>query len=346
MDGFRRFFKKTYNPPIFRIEYLREKKGDIKVKKITALLLAILCGASLLIVFPQTAFGQSENLKVLSYSWYTSQYSGNFIVVGELQNTGPDTFRSAIITGTVFTTDNQPQATPARALIMLAEKGALLPNQKVPFYMEFSPETSTSGNLTWVTQGVDRVEFNLYGTTNNTAPAPYSDLQILQEINFLQGDNYTVTGVLRNTGSLYPEKVWVVATFYDGPDGTGKVVAAGFSNFVTPRFLPPNETATFILTPYDATSQMATKIASYSLQILYEGSTAQPTPSPSSTASPTASSSPSTSSSPGTSASNPPNGEPSVPLSTVYAIIAAFVIAAAVIALALFLRRKPKNTGK
>ena len=52
--------------------------------------------------------------------------------------------------------------------------------------------------------------------------------------------NFSVTGVLLNRGNGYPENVWAVASFYNA---SGTVVAVGYSNFVTPHYLPPNQTA-------------------------------------------------------------------------------------------------------
>jgi len=317
------------------------------MKKTIAFLLVMLCAASLFIAFPQKAIGQTTDMKVLNYSWYISAQTGNFIVVGELQNTGSNNIGSAPLYGFVYAKDGELLATTELAGSLQVYATIVLPNQKVPFYMEFPPESSPSGNLTWVSLGIGRVDFNIY--ENPTNATPYSGLQIVQDTSYVDPTtgNYTVIGVLQNNGEGYPENVWAVATFYNS---SGSVIAVGFSNFVTPHFLPPTNSSSFMLIPNDPTPEMASEIASYSLQILTDGSTTQPAPSPSSSASSQPSSSPTTSVAPSTSSSAPTSsssvGEPSVPLSYVYAIIAAFVIAIAVIALAFMLRKRTKTGTK
>ncbi len=306
----------------------------------------MLCAASLFIAFPQKALGQTTAMKVVNYSWYVSAQTGDFIVVGELQNTGPNNIGSAIITGYVYAKDGELQATTDNSHIYASRAGAILPNQKAPFYMEFTAQSSTGGNLTWISLGIGRIDFNIYETPTNATP--YSGLQIVQDTSYVdQTGNYTIIGVLQNNGEGYPENVWAVAAFYNS---SGSVIAVGYSNYVSPHFLPPTNSSSFMLIPFDPTPEMATEITSYNLQLLTEGSTTQSSPSPSSSASSQPSSSPTTSVAPSTSSSAPasssPESEPSVPLSYVYAIIAAFVIAIAVIALAFMLRKRTKTSTK
>jgi hypothetical protein len=312
-----------------------------KVKKRVAFILVFLCTASLFFAFPPSAFSQTISLNVLSCSWYTSSFSGNFIVVGELQNGGSDTLDSAIITGIVYTKDGQAQAAPEFTLVYASR---LLPNQTAPFYMEFSAATSTMGNLSWVSLGVDHVDFNLHGSATNTGP--YSGLQLVANTSYVDSSgNFSVTGVLLNRGNGYPENVWAVASFYNA---SGTVVAVGYSNYVTPHYLPPNQTAAFTLIPSDPTPQMAIEITGYNLQILSSGSTTPPPPLPSSSPSASPSPSASSSSSPSATASPSPgtssSPEPGVyiPMSYVYAIVAAVIVAVAIIALALILRKSTK----
>jgi hypothetical protein len=313
------------------------------VKKRVALILVFLCTASLFLAFPPRAFSQTVNLNVLSYSWYTSPYSGDFIVVGELRNVGSDTLSSARINGVIYTKDGQAQAEPAYTLIYAS---GLMPNQTAPFYMEFNAENSNYGNLSWVSLGVDHVDFRFYGSAADTEP--YSGLQLVANTSYVDSTgNFSVTGVILNRGDGYPEKVWAVASFHNA---SGTVVAVGFSKYVTPDYLPPNQTAAFTLIPTDPTPQMATEITGYNLQVLSSGSTTAPTPSPSSSPSPSASPTPSTSSSPPPSATASPSPGTSstpesgvyIPMSYVYAIVAAVIVTLAIIALAFILRKKTK----
>jgi hypothetical protein len=313
------------------------------VKKRVAFILVFLFTASLFFALPPSAFSQTISLNVLSYSWYTSPYSGNFIVVGELQNLGSDKLDSARITGIVYTKDGQAQTTDTYYSQIYAS--GLLPNQTAPFYMEFSAATSNYGNLSWVSLGVDHVDFNLHGSATDTGP--YSGLQLVANTSYVDSSgNFSVTGVLLNRGNGYPENVWAVASFYNA---SGTVVAVGNSNYVTPHYLPPNQTAAFTLIPSDPTPQMATEITGYNLQILSSGSTTPPTPTPSPSSSPpsaspstSSSSSPSATASPSPGTSSSPEPGVYIPMSYLYAIVAAVIVTVAIIALALILRKSTK----
>jgi hypothetical protein len=314
-------------------------------KKAATLMLVFICAASLFLAFSPSAHSQTDSLNVVSYSWYTSVWTGDFIVVGEVQNVGQDILSNAVITGIAYTTDQQAQATSDFTSIYTRE---LLPGGTAPFYMEFTPSGSNWGNLTWVELGIDRIDFHFFSTKlNSTTPARYQDLRIMGATNYTDAaGNYTATGVIWNTGTGYPEKVWVAAAFYDA---SNKVVAVGMSNYVTPRFLPPNNSTQFTVIPYDPTPSMASKITSFNLTVLTEGSTTQPTttptPSPSSTSTPSTSSSPT--SGPSTSAdssASPDSGDSGgLAMKYVYAIIAAVVIAVAVIVVAFIVRKGRKS---
>jgi hypothetical protein len=314
-----------------------------KMKKALTLLLVFLCSASLLLTFSSsgTVQAQSSVAKVVTYSWYKSVWSGNLIVVGELQNTGPDLLSNVVLTGIAYTVDGEAQATQAYSIIYTA--GELMPNQIAPFFMEFNPSESVWGNMSWIELGIDRIDFRTIPTKSNaTTSSMYSDVRLISPANYIDSaGNYTVTGIVFNYGTGYPESVWVVGSFYDA---AGKVVAVGYSNFVDPHYLAPNEYAQFSLKPTEPTAAMASQIASYNLTVLTKGSTTQPTPGPSISVAPTGTASPtgSPTNEPTNSEepqSSPDGGDSGIPTRYLFAIVAAVVVVVAVIVVAVLLRR-------
>jgi hypothetical protein len=159
--------------------------------------------------------------------------------------------------------------------------------------------------------------------------------------------NYTVEGVVVNRGNLYPQYIWVAAAFYDA---SGKVVAVGVCDYLNPKYLAPTNSTLFSVTPTDPTAQMASKIASYKLQILSKGVVETP---PSSSPSPSGTSSPSSSATPtaGPTDSTLPGVTPSpetglyISMNTVYAIVVAIVVVVVIIVLAFVLRKKSRTKG-
>jgi hypothetical protein len=312
------------------------------VKKIVTLILVTVCVASLFLTIPSKVYSQTgtaEGMKVVSYSWYISAFSGYFVVVGEVQNVGSGIFSSSVLTGSVVTSDQQAQAFSDYTIIYSA---GLLPGETAPFYMMFTPESSTWGNLTWVSLGIDRVDFNFYNTPTQTAP--YSGLFIGANTSYIDmSGNYTVEGVVINRGNLYPQNVWVVASFYDA---SGKVVAVGYSNYLSPHYLPPTNSTLFRLTPTDPTAQMASEIVNYKLTVLSENEVATPPASSAPTSVPVETSSPSsenpTATPIGSVTAQPDNGV-SISMTTVYVIVAAVAVVVAILALMLMLRKKSKR---
>jgi len=209
--------------------------------------------------------------------------------------------------------------------------------QKVPFYIEFTPYSSVTGDLSWVSLGIENVTFEIL-PFNATSSWKYPDLKIVSSHQFIdENGTYAVTGIVQNTGSLSTGRVWVVATFYDT---SGKVVAAGYTNFLTPNQLQPSQTTSFIVYPLDCTPELSQRIANYSLTIQTEGPIMPEIIYPSSCASPSTS----------PTVSNPPE-TPSIELSPspqietsqtfpAFYIAVIVIIAVILLAAAIMLRRR------
>jgi hypothetical protein len=241
------------------------------LKKVVAVFLAVLSMTVLCVTFVPNVKGAPEDLTILSYSWYicpstsTTGNPGDLIVVGEVQNVGPDNLYRINVQGTVYTSNGQAQATSYSP----AYVDHMLPQQKAPFYMDFSALESYSGNLSWISLGIDHVAFRFF-LANETDSYQYPDLKIVADTSYTDLTGvYTVTGILGNTGSQDTGRPWVEATYYNA---SGTVIAVGVSNFLTLSSspLPSNQTIQFTVTPRDSTSQLAAQISSYSLLVQTE----------------------------------------------------------------------------
>jgi len=274
----------------------------------------------------------SQNVDILSYSWYMHP-SGNeaLIVVGEVQNTGPNVLDHIIVKGTFHTPDGAPYIVSYGTWQITANT---LPQQKAPFYIIFTPNDIV-GSDEWTTK--DATNFTaVVSYANLTDARQYQDLKVISHTASNDAEGYyMVTGVVQNTGNEATNRTWVVATFYNS---TGSVVAIGASNILTPTSIAPGSTATFMIYPYDYSSGVVAGISSYSLIIQTELTepSATPTPSPSPTASPT----PTAPSSPTPTPTEAGNGIAIADL-YVYAAVAVVIIVVGVVALVL-----RKRTGK
>jgi hypothetical protein len=163
------------------------------------------------------------------------------------------------VQGIAYTADGQAQAgsyTPAFV-------DHLSPQQKAPFYMDFNIYSSFSGNMSWVPL-VSRVDVRVL-RANETDSYQYPNLSFVSHTSYIDMYGaYNVVGILQNTGSESTGKVWVVGTFYNA---SGTVIGTGFSDYLTPEYLPPNGTAQFTFSPLDLQSGQASQISSYSLLI-------------------------------------------------------------------------------
>ncbi len=302
------------------------------MRKGAAFLVVLLALASLGLVLVPKVSSQPSSIKVLSYSYYVDNI-GYFDVVGEVQNTGPNTIQSVILTGTVYTSDGTAQAYSYPTTVWVRY---LLPQQKAPFYMEFPPETSATGDLSWLSLGVDRVDFTV-NVANTTSSYQYPDITLLSHSGATDNEGvYWVTGTVKNTGTQTAKNIYVMGTFYNA---SGNVVAVGATNDpLTPSSLTPSSTASFKFGAWDLNQTIVPaiqKIDHYNLLFQVQepilNGTA-PTP-PASTPTP-GESTPTTSSG---------NGNPTpIAPETQYVAIIVIVLLGLAVAILLLRRRKPK----
>jgi hypothetical protein len=284
-----------------------------------------------LTLVPQVS-SQPENIKVLSYGWYVD--SINFLdVIGEVQNVGPNTIDTVVISGTIYATDGEAKAYSSTTVFVKY----LVPQQKAPFFMEFPPQASVTGDLSWLSLGIDHVDFTV-SLAEATSSYQYPDLTVASSSGEVDSEGvYWVSGTVQNTGDQTARNIYVVGTFFNA---SNTVVAVGYSNYLTPLSLSPSSTASFKFGAFDLNQSVVPSdlmISSYSLLVQTEspilsGDAPSPTPTPSNTPSDN------TPSPTGSSGSENPNG---LAPEAIYAIVALIVIIG--LAITLLVLRKTKS---
>ncbi|MGD0072382.1 MAG: hypothetical protein ABSB71_12585 [Candidatus Bathyarchaeia archaeon] len=283
------------------------------------------------------AFSQTQNIKIVNYSYYVDNM-GILDVVGEIQNVGSNTVNPVYLTGSVYSSDGTDQSDSYCQVWV----SYLAPQQKAPFYMEFYPPSSTG---IWQPQDVSKIALTV-SIANATSGYQYPDLKITSSSASIgsTGDYngaYLVNGIIQNTGSQTATNITVVATFYNS---TGTVVAVGYTNYLTPATLAPSGTPiSFQVAALDLNQTVVPsgeKISSYSLLVQAQGPILQGT-APIVTPYQGSGSSPSSSSSPtdvnSNNASNP---------AVIYAIVIVVVLIAVAGTVLMLRKRKPQETVK
>jgi hypothetical protein len=304
------------------------------LRKRSVLLFILLTLASLsLTLIPQVS-SQTDSIKILSYSWYVDSI-GYLDVVGEVQNAGPNTIDYVVLSGIIYTPDGEAVAHSSTRVYAQY----LLPQQKAPFYMEFPPSVSVTGDLSWLSLGIDHIDFSV-DSAEATSSYQYPDLTVTSSSGGTDAEGiYWVTGTVQNTGTQTATNIYVVGTFFNA---SGTVVAMGYTDALTPTSLSPSSSASFKVGAFDQNQTEVPsylKISSYSLLIQVEEpvltgtAPTLPTPTPVSTTSPS------------DSTPSPSDGNPDVLApEAIYAIIIVIVILGLVITLLAL--RKTKSQEK
>ncbi len=220
------------------------------------LLAVILIGFGLV----RQASSQSENLKVLNYSWYFDSLGG-FDVVGEVQNVGSTILNPVVLGGTVFTPDGNSQTRSNPSIVYV---NYMLPQQKAPFLMEFR-----SSDMSWLSQGVDHIDFEVIKAPANDTHQ-YPDLAVTNSKSTVDPDGTCwVSGTIQNTGSQTATNIRAIATFYNS---SNTVIAVGYSESISS--LSSLGSASFKVGAFDLNQTLATPdrmISSYTLIVQATG---------------------------------------------------------------------------
>ena len=305
------------------------------MKKIAAFaILVVLALASFNVVSITNVKAQSVEAQVLSYSWYiapsttfTAEYIGDLIAVGEVQNTGSTAAGLIWVAGQAYDSNGTVLAsTEAQAMAT-----NIAPNQKAPFYLDFAPEVSVTQDQSWISNVTSVTVFVATTTNASNSSSQYGGLTIFNDIGVNNGGNYTVSGIIVDTGEQSVGDVGLATTYYTA---NGTVVAVSLTDLST-AFVPGQATP-FMVTPWDTTGTLSNQIANYT--ILVQSIPATPLTTPGLTTSPTtqptlsSSGSPAPTQSPGLMASIP-----------AYVIVVVVVAILAVIASLILLMRRGKS---
>ena len=273
--------KKIFILPFTIFGALGTKGRTLRKRNIQLAILMVMVFLGFSLVYQ--ASSRSENLKVLNYSWYIDSIGG-FHVVGEVQNAGSTILDPVVLAGTVYTPDGEAQI---QSIPCVAYVKYMLPQQKAPFLMDFR-----SIDLSWLWQGIDRIDFEEV-QANVTDKYQYPDLTVTTSALSIDAEGvYWVTGNVQNTGSKTATNVRVIATFLNA---SNTVVAAGYSQLLTPSSLNPLGVASFRVGAFDVNKTETTpdrQISSYTIIVQAEGPLLSGTPPSSTSYSPSNSSSP------------------------------------------------------
>ena len=305
------------------------------MKKILAFaILVVLALASFNVLSLPNVRAQTNEAQVLSYSWYiapstttTAEYINDLIAVGEVQNTGSTTIGAIWVTGQEYDSNGTVFAsTEAQAMAT-----NLVPNQKAPFYLDFTPEESVTQDQSWV-PNVTSVTVSVATITNaSDSSTQYTGLTTSNLNIDNNGGNYTVSGIIQNTGDQSVEDVALASTFYNS---NGTVIAVSFTDLGAT--LVPGQPTTFEVTPWDNTATLSSEIENYTIQV--QSIPVTPTATPEQTAQPTTQPTSSPSGSPN------PTQNPGIMTSIpTYALVIVVIAVVAIIAGLMLLRRRGKS---
>jgi hypothetical protein len=208
-------------------------------------------------------FCQVGNVKILDYSYYIDSL-GYLVVVGEVQNVGPNTVNSVSLFGSLRSVTGEDLSTSGCQILV----SYLLPGQKAPFNMDFPPMALQTADFSNIVLVVNRANVNnsyQYPDLNITSSSP----TIGTSGNY--NGAYLVNGIIQNIGTQTAQNITVIGTFYNSE---GSVVAIGYNTNYVSNSLPPSATVSFQVPAYDLNQSLVTpsqKISSYSLIVKAEG---------------------------------------------------------------------------
>jgi hypothetical protein len=204
---------------------------------------------------------QTQNVQILSHSYYIDSL-GYLVVVGEVQNTGPNYIQQVILGGTASSSDG----TSVDATGQSAYATYLGPNEKAPFYIEFFDQNSENGGI-WLGTDVSDISLQVI-QAEPTQNYTYRDITVKDDSGRVRQDGaYWVTGNIKNTGTQTATDLIIIGTYYNS---AGTVVATGYSNSSRTASLAPQATLPFELGAWDLNQSRVSaeqKIASYKLRV-------------------------------------------------------------------------------
>jgi hypothetical protein len=169
----------------------------------------------------------SEQIAVVNHQGFLDS-SGYFVVYGEVMNTGITSAKNVYVKIS-FTSDSGVEEEEVAIVL-----NVLSPGRKAPFYLTADQQGSLVKSYT--------VELMDLTMQSEDLPEALEVVSSNCEVNYI--DNMRLTGMVKNLGAETAIYTRVYATVYDGPSGTGNVVAV-ISSVAEPYNLDPEQTGTF-----------------------------------------------------------------------------------------------------
>jgi hypothetical protein len=191
--------------------------GMIRVKLTTAvsLLLLLTCTYTMLVFFVRPA-NAASGVSILSHTGYVDS-SGDYHVVGEVQNTG-DQAANLVTIDVAFYNSSDALIADRFDQTML---DIVLPQGKSPFDIALLDTTLSA-----------RVDHYMLNVTSSTADSVPANLEVLTDNSYVDNDgSMHIPGEVTNLGNEKATNVKLVVTYYNN----GTVVAA------TSKYLDPEE---------------------------------------------------------------------------------------------------------
>jgi hypothetical protein len=269
----------------------------------------------------------------LSYSWYVADnnvlatYSGDLVIVGEIENVGTTNIGYVYVTGIAYI--NGTSVATAQHQVY---GNNLKPGQKAPFYLDFIPENSETGDLSWVSNVTNVAAYLSY--VYNSDEEMYQGLTVTSDSSTSSG-TFTVTGTVTNTGTETTGDVRVVTTFYNS---SGTVVSMNYTDVLSDSFAP-SSTVSYTAVPTD--NYPSSNITSYSVLVQSTIQIPASTSTPTATQTPTATSTPSATATATTPSTQTPTSNITDNTLLIVAVVVVIVVVAVV---AVFMLKR--NRGK
>ena len=212
----------------------------IKSKLILVLLILVVS-----VCFPFSVAHAAGNVAVLTNAGYLDS-SGNYHIVGEVQNIGDTAVNFVQVTATYYNTNNNPIDTRFDLTMLYV----IMPERKSPFEIA----------LLDAAESAQVHNYSLSITFLQTSPLPIGVEITSQSSSVDSSGRMHITGGLKNIGTETLVNPKVVATFYNAES---KVIAAAMSN-IDPEIVGetnPNQTTPFeIILDAERTQYVSTYI--------------------------------------------------------------------------------------
>ncbi len=202
----------------------------MKTEKIVLCIVSIAVFALIVVTF--AAFVKpvkaAEQITIVNHQGFLDS-TGYYNVYGEVKNNG-DTAAKNVYVKITFASSSETDEDEHETLIH-----TILPGRKSPFM-------GTAGSIQGSLVTSYKVELMDLTMSSEDLPKALEIMSSKSEVNFI--NNMMITGTVKNTGAETATYTRVYATVYDGPSGTGNVVAVT-SCTAQPYNVDPGQTGTF-----------------------------------------------------------------------------------------------------